>query len=107
MAKEAPITSMLLSGVTATGAGSGMQGSRGGCTFQASGTTGSGAGAATIAVQGSNDGTSWDTMGTISLTLGTTSTSDSFTADSRYALIRGNVTALSGTGAAVSLVMAC
>lgn len=75
-------------------------------TYQASGTTTGGAGAATILVQGSNNGTTWDTIGTITLgTLGTMATSDSFASDDRYAQVRGNVTAISGTGASVNLTM--
>jgi hypothetical protein len=49
--------------------------------------------------------TTWDTIGTISLTLGTTAASDSFTSDDRYQYLRGNVTALTGTGATVNLFM--
>ncbi|MFA6046776.1 MAG: hypothetical protein WC718_17475, partial [Phycisphaerales bacterium] len=65
-----------------------------------------GAGAATILVQGTNNnGASWDTIGTITLTLGTTRTSDSFTSSDRYVAVRGNVTAISGTGASVNLTM--
>jgi hypothetical protein len=96
-------TATLLSAVTSTGAGSGVQNSATTKTYQARGTTSAGAGSATIAIQGSNDGgTSWDTIGTITLTLATTSSSDSFASDDRYAIVRGNVTALSGTGATVS-----
>lgn len=75
-------------------------------TYQANGTTTAGSGAATILVQGSNDnGANWDTIGTITLTLGTTTASDSFTSNDRYTHVRGNVTALSGTGASVNLHM--
>jgi hypothetical protein len=55
-------------------------------------------------VQGSHNGTNWDTLGTISLTLATTTSSDSFTSSDSYAKLRGNVTAISGTGAEVSLI---
>jgi hypothetical protein len=96
-------TAALLSAVTATGAGSAIANSGTTKTYQARGTTSAGAGAATIVIQGSNDGgTSWDTIGTITLTLATTSSSDSFASDDRYALVRGNVTAISGTTATVS-----
>lgn len=95
----------LLSAVTATGEGAALDSPFGTKTFQASGTTSAGAGAATIEIQGSMDGTNFDVIGTISLTLGTTSTSDSFTSDDRYKYHRGNVTAISGTGAAVTLMM--
>jgi hypothetical protein len=107
MAKESNNTDTLLNAVTTTGAGSSRSGRSGAKTFQAWGATTAGAGSATIAVQGSNDQgqTAWDTIGTITLTLGTAVTSDSFTSDDRYAVLRGNVTAISGTGAAVTLTM--
>jgi hypothetical protein len=93
----------LLSAVTATGSGNGQSMASANKTFQATGTTSAGSGAATIDVQGSLDGTNWDTIGTITLTLGTSSTSGSFTSEDRYQAIRGNVTALSGTSATVYL----
>ena len=96
----------LLSGVIATGAGSSFASQRSEKTYQAAGTTSAGAGAATILVQGSNDGTNWDTIGTLTLTLATTTSSDSFTSLDRYDHIRGNVTAISGTNATVSLTAA-
>lgn len=93
----------LLNAVTATGAGTAINNPNVQKTYQAAGTTASGSGAATIKVEGSNDGANWDTIGTITLTLGTASTSDSFTSNDRYRKIRGNVSALSGTGASVNL----
>lgn len=98
-------TTTLLSAVIATGAGTQYQGKSGVKTFQAKGTTTAGAGSATIKVQGSLNGTDWDDLGTITLTLATTTSSGSFTSDDRYSLIRGNVTTISGTNAAVSLYM--
>lgn len=71
--------------------------------FQAVGTTTAGAGAATVLVQGSLDDTNWLTLGTISLTLGTTATSDGFATDAPWTYIRGNCSAISGTGATVTL----
>lgn len=107
MAKESTNTDALLEGATTAAAGSAKPGRTGAKTFQAWGTTSSGTGSATIAVQGSNDQGQavWDTIGTITLTLGTAATSDSFSSDDRYAVLRGNVTAISGTGASVSLTM--
>lgn len=95
----------LVKAATATGAGIANAGVRGAKSFQADGTTTAGAGAATIAVQGSNNGVNWDTIDTISLTLATTTSSNSFWSDDRYAYLRGNVTAISGTGASVNLTM--
>lgn len=74
-------------------------------TFQAYGTTSAGAGAATILVQGSNDNSNWVTLGTITLTLATTVSNDGFVAFSPWPWIRGNVSAISGTGASVNLTV--
>lgn len=94
----------MLKAVTAAGAGSAVPGRAGPVTFQAWGLVSAGAGSAAVEVQGShNDGVTWDTIATISLTLGTSPISDSFTADARYQQLRGNVTAITGTNAAVSL----
>ena len=71
-------------------------------TFQASGTTSSGSGAATILIEVSNDETNWLTLGTITLTLGTSSTTDGFTSDAPWAFVRARVSAISGTDAAVT-----
>lgn len=95
----------LASGVTATGAQASIDGREGIKTFQASGATTAGAGAATIVIQGSMNNTNWDTLGTISLTLSTTSASDSFTSNDGYDYLRANVTDLSGTGASVTVLI--
>lgn len=99
-------TSAILTAATTVAAGGAVPGVGRSKTFQANGTTTAGAGAATIQVQGSNNKTNWDTLGTISLTLSTTSSSDSFNSLDRYLWLRGNVTAISGTGASVNLVAA-
>ena len=71
--------------------------------FQASGTTSSGSGAATILIQVSLDDSNWVTLGTISLTLGTTATSDGFASDAPWIYTRARVSAISGTGASVNV----
>lgn len=105
----------LLSAATATGAGPAyniqyMRVTQNNRTFQATGTTTSGAGAATVTVQVSNVPTpganDWITIGTITLTLGTTSTTDGFVSIAAWENVRGNITAISGTGASVNLYMA-
>lgn len=95
----------LLSEATATGVGSVFQLGETKATFQASGTTSSGSGAATVKVQVSNNRHDWIDLGTITLTLSTTSSSDGFASDASWAYVRGNVTAISGTGASVNLYM--
>lgn len=93
----------LIQAQTATGAGDATSNVPTPKSYQAWGNTTAGAGAATIQIQGThNDGASWDLIGTITLTLGTTVTSDSFASDDRYGQVRANVTAISGTGANVS-----
>lgn len=76
-------------------------------TFQAVGTTTAGAGAATIQIQGSNidDVNAYVTLGTISLTLGTTLVADGFSTDAAWKFVRANITAISGTGASVNVYM--
>lgn len=106
MAEETQAPYMLRNATTVA-AGTAIKGLNVTKTYQAGGATTNGAGAATVVVQGSNDeGASWDTIGTIMLTLSTTRSSDSFTSDDRYQRLRGNVTAISGTGAAVDLIVA-
>jgi hypothetical protein len=95
----------LLNGVTSTGAGSTHQLSKPKKTFQASGSTTAGAGAATIKIQVSNDNVNWLDMGTISLTLSTSVTSDGFSSDSAWTYVRANLSALSGTGASVTVTV--
>jgi hypothetical protein len=96
----------MLTNATATGASAAFQvryANR--MTFQASGTTTAGAGAATVKIQVSNDGANWLDLGTISLTLSTTSSSDGFAAEAPWQFVRANITAISGTGASVNVQM--
>lgn len=61
---------------------------------------------ATVDIEVSNDGTNFVTLGTIKLSgTGGTPETDGFTSDAPWAYVRGNVTAISGTGANVSLYM--
>jgi hypothetical protein len=96
----------LLRDWTTASAGDAVSGPGATHTFQASGATSAGAGSATVVIQGSNNnGASWDTIGTITLTLSTSTSSDSFTSDDRYAKVRANVTAISGTDAQLEAAM--
>lgn len=74
-------------------------------TFQASGKTSSGVGAAVIVVEVSNNNQNWEVASTITLPLGTTSASASDVMDAPWAYARGRVADISGTGAAVDLTM--
>lgn len=100
------LTFTLLDAVTATGAGTALESWMKDKLFQAKGSTSSGPGAAVVLVQGSNDNSTWETIATFTLTLGTVVTSDSFASDSKWRYIRGNVQSISGTGAAVTLYLA-
>jgi hypothetical protein len=71
--------------------------------FQATGLTVSGSGSAIVAVQVSNDNVNWLTAGTITLTLSSSATTDGFVIDAGWRYVRGNVTAISGTGANTTL----
>lgn len=74
-------------------------------TFHGYGSTTAGSGASTIDVEVSNDGTNWIVFDTLSLTLGTTVTSDSSVIVDPWKYVRGNVKTISGTNAKVSLIM--
>lgn len=64
--------------------------------------TGTGAVTATVLIQCSNDGTNWLTLGTLTLS-GTTTATDGFASAAPWAFVRANVTARTGTGAAVTV----
>ncbi len=72
-------------------------------TFQAT-ISGTGAVTATVLIQVSNDASNWITLGTITLS-GTTSATDGFASSAPWAYVRSNCTAISGTSAALSVVM--
>jgi hypothetical protein len=74
-------------------------------SFQAKGATTASTGAATILIQVSNDGVNFITLGTITLVLGTSTTSDGFAVANSYEYYRANVSAISGTGANVTVYM--
>jgi len=91
----------LLNAATATGASQALSLRDGDKAFQVYGTTSAGAGAATIDVEVSNDGTRWDTVATLTLTLSTTEDVESWSMDAFWAYARYYVTAISGTDATV------
>lgn len=83
-------------------------------TFQAMGTTSSGSGSGVIVIEASNKSTpatgttvDWTTLGTITLTLGTTQTNDGFVSDASWRWVRARVSSISGTGASVDAYMGC
>lgn len=99
-------TYTLLAAVTVTGAGSATSVPTGDqIVFQADGTTSAGSGAATIKIYGSrnNSTTAGVLLGTITLTLGTTSTMDGFASEAPWSFVWAEVTAISGTTATVTV----
>lgn len=98
-------SALILSGATVTGAGTAVAGNRspGYKTYQVTGSTSAGTGTAVVNVEGSNNGAVFDVIGSVSLSLTTTAVSNGFTSADRYSLVRGNVTTINGTGAAVSI----
>jgi len=96
---------VLLDAVTATGAGSAKAFSHSipyrTCQATVSGT---GAVTASVNIEVSNDNVGWILAGTIALS-GTTTATDGFTIQATWLNIRANVTALTGTGAAVTVVV--
>jgi hypothetical protein len=86
----------LLTNGTTTGSTNAVNSPGSNRTYQATAVASSGTGNAVVAVQGSMDGTFWDTIGTITLTSASTAgLSDSFSSQDRYPRIRANVTSLS------------
>lgn len=73
-------------------------------TFQAVGLTSAGAGSAVVNIQCSNDGVNWMTYGTITLTLGTTATSDGLVIAAPWGYFRASLGSISGTNAKVNVL---
>lgn len=100
----------LLEAVIATGSGSAVKPATPWRTFQAYGATSAGSGAATIIIEVSNiesptSDADWITAGTITLTLGTTRTTDGFVMFAGWRNVRARVSAISGTNATVSVYL--
>lgn len=93
----------MLNAVTTTVTGAPLQNPAGGC-FQAT-VNGTGAVSATVLVEVSIDGVGWLTLATITLS-GTTSATDGFVAAAGWPNVRARVSAISGTSAAVTALMA-
>jgi glutamate 5-kinase len=102
----AATTMQALLSASATGAGDAFHNIAGMKTYQAAASTTAGTGTAVVVIQGSNDAsctTCWDPVGTVTLSLTTTTVSSSFNSDDRHAWIRANVTTLSGSTPTVSV----
>jgi hypothetical protein len=99
------MTERILFDRTTTGAGDAFQvpDGRPDRTFQAI-VAGTGSVSATVVVEVSSNNVDWMTLGTITLS-GTTRAADGFASRAPWPMVRGNVTALSGTDARVALRM--
>jgi len=104
-AYAATVVTYILSGATTTGAGSAFDNPSADKTYQAYGSLAAGTGTAAISIQGSNDGTRWDTVATttLSLTSATLAVSAGMTTTDRYAYSRANITSLSGSTPTVTV----
>lgn len=95
---------VLLSAVTSTGAGAAQADAGRAPTFTGR-VAGTGAVSATVAIEVRNDAAGvWIPAGTLTIS-GTTTAGDGFAMAARYLQYRANVTAISGTGAAVTVTM--
>lgn len=74
-------------------------------SFQAVGSTTTSTGAATVLIQVSNDGVNYITLATITLSLTTSPSSDGFAVANSWEYYRANLSAISGTGAKVTVYM--
>jgi hypothetical protein len=95
----------LATAVTASGAASAVRNVSANKTYQVTSSVGSGTGTAVVTIQGSNDSTNWDNVGTVTLTLSTTPISGSFSSQDRYVWIRPNASTLTGTTATYTVTM--
>lgn len=94
----------LLDQVTAVGAGAPINGGQVASFSAQASVAGTGAVSATALIEGSNNGTDWVTIATLTMS-GTTRAVDGGLASTLWAFIRGNVTAISGTSAKFSLAI--
>lgn len=100
------IVNTLLSAGTTVAATTGTDLVVGEVRIQIIGATTSGAGAATVNVEVSNDNVNFLGMKTFTLTLSTTVVSDGYAFKNAWRYARVNVTAISGTGAYVTVTEA-
>ena len=97
------MSSQILKSATVTGAGNGYQLSADRpqftvSSFQAVGVMSAGAGTAVVAIEVSNNGVNYFTLGTITLTLSTTPATDGFAVQVPYDYVRANATTLTANG---------
>ena len=98
-------TTRNLAGGTTTGAKAAEYKDTVNTTYQIT-VAGTGAVSATVLIEVSNDGTSWlaTPLGTVAIS-GTTSATDGFTTAAPWKYHRANISAISGTGATVTIIV--
>lgn len=96
----------ILTNATATGAGSSHPVWSVKKTFQGTGSVSASTGSVDVDIEVSNDNVNFIVMGSVSLSLTTTPSTDGFTTDSPWKYVRANVTAITGTDATVTITMA-
>lgn len=98
---------ILCSGVTAVGAQTSIavsnQPPQSKKIFVLSGLVTSATGSAAVKIQGSLDDSRWVDLGSVTLSLGTVEVADKVENEYPYKHLRANVTAISGTGASVTV----
>lgn len=96
----------LLVEAEATGAGDQVEPWHTNRTFEAYGATSASTGAATVLIEVRNsENSDWHQMAQIDLTLSTSTSGDGFASSAAWRYVRARVSAISGTGAAVSVNM--
>ena len=103
-----PDVKVLLNAVTANGSGKAFQFDKGSPVRIAQAVLGgASAVSATVALEGSLDGTNWTTIGTVNLAASPVASAVSYiTSTSPWPAMRGTVSAISGSGATVTLNVA-
>lgn len=76
-------------------------------SFHLHGLVSASTGAASVTVEGSNDGVNFVTLDTLALTLGTARTHDYFVVSAAWRYNRATVASISGTDASITLTMGC
>lgn len=99
------VVTKLLDAVLATGAGTAVEPVSADRTFHAKLTTSAGNGSATVRIEVSNDNVGWITAGTITFASAASPQNDGFSSATPWKYVRGNVTAIAGTDAALTLTM--
>ncbi len=96
----------LLTAATATSSSDAIEPYHTNRSFEAFGTTDSGSGAATVIIEVRNsENSDWHTLATITLTLSASVSGDGVVTTAAWRYVRARLSALSGTGAAVSCNM--